>query len=620
MIADSLHRGKICNSEFRADIQGLRAVAVLGVILFHANKDWLPGGFVGVDIFFVISGFLIANIVLEKKSKSQFRFAEFYLGRARRIFPAYFVMLAFVTFAAAILFTPQDFPDYWQSAKYAILFWSNNYYSGFGNYFSPSSHELPLLHTWSLAIEMQFYLLLPAIIIFFPVKKLHPVLLTLMIALMAYGISLIAMGDKKVAYFSLLVRVPEFLVGVLVASINRRQEWMAHSLFKSSIAFAGLALIFLAFIIINEDSNFPGAYILLPCLGAAFLIIGQGGIVSRFLSARPFVWIGGISYSLYLWHWPIFAFARYVKEDYELKFSLLLALLPIILILSYGSLRLIEAPCRSRNWLKGKGLARTLFLSLGVLVPIISAQKVNAAVEVPLAIEYSRYAHPSLICHGKLVGECLRGRLDGRDTHPVLVLGDSHAAQLNLFFDQISKMTGETYRIISASNCVTIPDFDVQRIPEYAQKDCLASISLARRFIPDAHQLIIAAMWQYHWQSHSFTQAFRNLLSASQAAGIPVKVLWQVPMLTSNVQRHRRFEHLGFKSEIKLDSQWMAANKHIAEIVADYHNAQFLQLDQSELFSEAPYFGEELLYSDSHHLNEVGAKVYADHVAAWFMK
>ena len=140
------------NPEYRADVQGLRAIAVIGVILFHANRNFLSGGFVGVDVFLVISGFLIGGIVLRKKSEGRFSLSDFYLDRLRRIVPAYLVMLAAVTFISALLLTPKDFKLYWASAKSALFFASNTYFAGFGSYFAPSGHELPLLHTWSLAI------------------------------------------------------------------------------------------------------------------------------------------------------------------------------------------------------------------------------------------------------------------------------------------------------------------------------------------------------------------------------------------------------------------------------------------------------------------------------------
>lgn len=614
----------VSKPEFRSDIQGLRAIAVLGVILFHANRDWLPGGFVGVDVFFVISGFLIAGMIQQKKMIGQFSFVDFYLARARRIAPAYFSMLAVVTFFAAILFIPKDFEIYWQSAKSAIYFGSNAYFSSFGDYFGPSAHELPLLHTWSLAIEMQFYLILPALLIFLPEKFLKPIISILILALFIFGIVLVADGDKKGAYFSLFARMPEFLVGTLLALFVQRDAsgklFAPHIFFKDVLAAFGLLLIFSSFIFINESLNFPGVLIAFPCVGAALIIAGHGGRITSVLSSAPLTWVGGISYSLYLLHWPAFAFARYVTGAYTITPSLLAGLLITIFALAYVSLRWIETPFRNKNWLVGTGLVRTILLSFCILAPISSAKWVNAAVEDPLPIEYTRYADQSTICHGNTAGSCLRGGSKLSHESPVLVIGDSHAAQLNLFFDRVGEKTGKKYRVISASSCVTIPGFDVERIPDYAQNDCKNSVDFAKKFIADSDEVVLAAMWQYQLKSPKFILALKDFLLETKLADKKVTVLWQVPMLASNVQRLRRFDILGLHGEIKVNEEWQSANQRISEIVAEYPNVRFVELSEDEIFSNLPFYKGRLLYSDESHLNEVGSILYAEVAAIWFEK
>lgn len=611
-------------AKLRGDIQGLRAIAVLGVILFHANRDWLPGGFVGVDIFFVISGFLIACLILKRKEVGQFSFVDFYLARGSRIAPAYFTMLAAVTLCAAVLFIPKDFQVYWQSLKSATYFGSNNYFSGFGDYFAPSAHELPLLHTWSLAIEMQFYLLLPLLMVSVPERLIKTSGCILILALFGFGIFMVANDHKKDAYFSLLVRAPEFLIGAFLASFTYKQSssrlMETLRVGKDFVAIFGLALIVCSFMFINENSNFPGALVAFPCIGAALVIAGHGGRVSAVLSYSPLVWIGGLSYSLYLWHWPVFAYARYINGGYEIAPSMLVWCFLAVFVIAYLSLRFIETPFRRKNWFAGHGLVRTIVLILGVFTPVLAAQRVNASVEEALPVEYTRYADPVTICHGRVVRNCLRGSSRVDNAPPILVLGDSHAAQLNLFFDRIGQLRGKQYRVISASSCATIPGFDVDRIPDYARKDCQASIDFAQNFIPEAQKIILAAMWQYQLQSESFIVALKNFLAAAQAADKNVTVLWQVPMLMTDVQRLRRLEHLGFHREIQLNEEWKVANQRIHEIAAQYPNVQFVDLSDDELFSEPPFYHDQLIFSDSHHLNEVGAALYADRAIKWFQK
>ncbi|CAM3608853.1 acyltransferase [Vibrio cholerae] len=173
----------------RKDIQGLRAIAVLAVMAFHSNPTWLPGGFVGVDVFLVISGFLITSILLHKKSNASYSLTEtlkyFYVSRFKRIVPAYFFMLIIVALVAAVLFLPTDFNTFRKGLEKAIWFSSNLYFAGFSDYFAPASYEQPLLHTWSLAVEIQFYLLAPFIVLLLPIRLLKWFFVVLLIALTA---------------------------------------------------------------------------------------------------------------------------------------------------------------------------------------------------------------------------------------------------------------------------------------------------------------------------------------------------------------------------------------------------------------------------------------------------
>ena len=161
---------------YRPDIQGLRAIAVLLVMLFHFDPAWLPGGFVGVDVFLVLSGYLIVSILLNRKNQPGYRLTstlqDFYLSRLKRIAPAYFAMLVTVSLLAAVLFLPADLATYKEGLKQAAWFNSNHYFAGFGDYFAPANHEQPLLHTWSLAVEIQFYLLAPLLVLLLPIKAL----------------------------------------------------------------------------------------------------------------------------------------------------------------------------------------------------------------------------------------------------------------------------------------------------------------------------------------------------------------------------------------------------------------------------------------------------------------
>lgn len=331
--------------EIRNDIQGLRSIAVLSVIIFHLNKHWLPGGFVGVDMFFVISGFLITGIILTRKRENNFSLSSFYTSRIKRIVPAYLAMIIVVTLFAAVLFVPKDFDVFGQSVKSALYFNSNTFFARQHDYFGPASHELPLLHTWSLGIEMQFYLLLPALLLFTPRRWLAPSLLMLTAALLAWSEFCLHGENQQRVYFSLLARVPEFLFGSLAALIPRTQVSIRTN---NLIAIAGALLIAGSFTFITEGHTFPGLMAIPVCLGTALLLMNRCSPINRILSLRPFVLIGTLSYSLYLWHWPILAGIRYLSSTYELPPLAAVTFIALTGMLGYVSYRWVESPFRRR--------------------------------------------------------------------------------------------------------------------------------------------------------------------------------------------------------------------------------------------------------------------------------
>lgn len=606
---------------FRGDIQGLRAVAVLAVILFHINKEWLPGGFVGVDVFFVISGFLISGIILRKKRDGRFSLVDFYASRVRRIAPAYFVLLAVTSVVAAVICIPKDFGFFWDSAKSAIYFGSNTYFSNFSNYFAPNAYELPLLHTWSLAVEMQFYLLLPILILLLPPRLRDFSLVLAIIVLLAYGLRGVNSGQKQAAYFSLLVRIPEFLLGVALAVFEssrgqgQLRKWI--DCWANWIGAFGLFILAGSFWLISENSAFPGVLVLAPCLGTVAVMGTRNGVISVGLAHPALVWIGSLSYSLYLWHWPLLAFLRYAVESYQLSIPLLGAFLILLLMLSYVSWRWIEIPYRQRLGGADSSLWRIATLIVGVAIPLSLASRVNAAIEDPLPVAYTRYADGDAICHGRIVKDCIRGAKDS-PLEPVLVLGDSHAAQLNIFFDTVGRTNGQNFRVITASSCVTIPGFDVDRLPELSRADCRASINLAKPYIAEAKLIVVAGMWQYQSSSPAFMQAFKSFLADAEAHGKNVIVLAQIPMLSGNVLRQRRFEKLAIGRRVSLDPEWHQANYAIRKIVLEYESARFVDFSSNELFANAPFFGGRLIYHDNHHLNEIGADEYGKIAASLF--
>lgn len=586
----------------RDDIQGLRALAVLAVIVFHANSSWLPGGFVGVDIFFVLSGYLITGIVLKQKAQGTFNLLSFYGSRVRRIVPAYLTLLAVVAIAMAILLIPRDFDSFHDSLKSAAYFNSNNYFNQQNDYFAPASHELPLLHTWSLAIEMQFYVFLPAVVMLIPTRFIKVALVLALLALLGYSQMLLQQGEKQSVYFSLLARIPEFLVGSVLAAWGTRQVGNYSNL----KAGAGLLLLVLSVALISQASAFPGLLAMLPCIGTALLISAQGSAINRCLAGRSLVFIGGLSYSLYLWHWPVLAGMRYYFERYELPYAALAIAAVLILALSLCSYYCIERPLRGATG--RKGTLKLVACFAAVVVVVLGAKALNPVLVPPLPVELTRYAAPGTICHGEMVGECLHGDLGA--SKEILLLGDSHGAQLNNFADVVGTALHARIRVITASSCVPITGFDQERLPEWSRPPCAAQIAMVQKYLAGADALIIAGMWQYQAPSAPFLQALDRFLGDAAARDQPVMVLAQVPMLTSNVQRMYRFNELGGSRAAQLEKTWAPANEKIKALVSKYPNGAFFEPAGLALFATPPIAEGRLIYQDDHHLNEVGSRAY----------
>ncbi|TRO14222.1 acyltransferase [Ectopseudomonas mendocina] len=601
------------HTAFRQDIQGLRAIAVLAVILFHVNNTWLPGGFIGVDVFFVISGYLITSIITRQRRTGNFHFLSFYKSRIKRIVPAYLFLLALVASAMVILLTPTDFAFFWKSLRSALYFSSNYYFADFGDYFAPSSHELPLLHTWSLAVEMQFYLILPVLLVIVPIRHLRLTLPALTILLTGYAAYRLSQpNNKQEMYFSLLARTPEFLVGACLAVLKIGENW--SKLRANLLSGIGLAMLAGSFIWISESTLFPGMLALLPCLGTGLMIAARQGVVASLLSTRSMAWIGTLSYSLYLWHWPILAAIRYYLGTYEIPAPYLLTFTISTLALAYLSYRFIELPFRTRHGHRQVG--KWLGLYVLALAPLAYGKTANHSVVPPLPLEQTRYAVKEQVCQGQIVGDCIRGDREAKDT--LLVLGDSHAAQLNLFFEVVGKANRQAARIITASSCVNIPGSNAGKRPKKIQEQCKAQIIEMEHHLAQASRIVVAGKWVDRIQSKEFMAAFDRFLALADQNDQQVLVMAQLPMLRSNVQRIRRFSALGLPTQQKLTNKWQKANARVEAVVAKYPSARFLDLSGAKLFTDAPFDQGTLIYYDEHHLNEIGSRRYGNLAIPYF--
>jgi peptidoglycan/LPS O-acetylase OafA/YrhL len=601
---------------YRPDIQGLRAIAVLSVIVFHLNSSWLPGGFVGVDIFLVISGFLIFNILLNEISRPGCDFAQvfkrFYLSRFKRIVPAYFVMLVIVSLIVAVFFLPQDMDDYRKSLSRAAYFNSNSYFSEFGDYFSSAIYEQPLLHTWSLAVEVQFYILVPLLFFFFSARSLKWLLVALLVVFTAVAeYFLRILGVEQETYYSLYSRLPEFFAGGLVALyVNfkvRGNKWLGS---------AGLLLICFTLVFMPFLGPFPGVLALLPALAVSLVLLYPLEGAVKVVLVNPLMeWVGKLSYSLYIWHWPILAILRYYTGDEVLDLSFSLIFLILTLLMSIASYWLVEKPFRESS----SGLNHSYAYGALFIVALVVGKNVknlNELLSPELGIKYRQYADQAVICHGSILGDCAVGDL--KSNNQVLVIGDSHAAMLNVFFDYLGEELSFKAKVVSASSCVPILDFDYERIDEFSRYDCLSQIESIKNLVQESSVIFLAAKWSWHLESSNFEQALSNFLQKQSQMGKEVYLIAQVPLLSQNPSRALRFKELGLPYSIEVDTSYQLGNEKLRFYAEKYTGISFLEFESSGFFSRMPFYKGDLIYLDKDHLNQVGAESYARVVLPYF--
>ncbi|GAB3793453.1 acyltransferase family protein [Dyella agri] len=484
-------RGHEYRLGYRADLEGLRAVAILLVVAVHAGVPWLRGGFVGVDVFFVLSGFLITGLLVQEVSNTgRLRLAEFYVRRLRRLLPALLVMLLVVGALAAFLLAPAEQQRQSSAAAMAAL-WLSNIHFAFArlNYFAPGTETNLFLHTWSLGVEEQFYLVWPALLVLLLGRNGTRDLARLKIHMWAIVVAslvsciLLTYTAPQLAFYMMPMRAWQFAAGALVWLCYQMPSasagapwWERHPAAPRVMGWLGLALIAVAGGGGSADIPYPGAYGVLPTLGAACIITAgcvtaTPGGVSRVLSWRPLQWLGGISYSWYLWHWPILLLGRALTGSDSPICRMCCVLLS--LLLAWISCRFIEVPIRNwREWLLRPRMAIFGALALMLLANGLCMRWYNQTsmpMLEPLAQNYAaaHYDAPAIYDMGcddwyrsDRVRICAFGSTDA--THTAVLMGDSHAAQWFPAAAKVFDRPGWRLLVVTKSSCPMVdePIFD----------------------------------------------------------------------------------------------------------------------------------------------------------------
>ncbi len=522
----------LSHPKYRTDIDGLRAIAILSVVGFHAFPDWIQGGFIGVDVFFVISGFLISTIIFENLEEGHFSYAEFYARRIKRIFPALILTLVTSFVLGWFMFPSEYFKLSGKHLFSGAAFLSNFALLRESGYFDASGEIDPFHHLWSLAVEEQFYVFWPLLLGLVWKRRWNFLLITLAVAASSFAFDINTLGsDAAVAFYSPLSRFWELMIGGTLAYLNlhkpqalsQKPEWLSS---------AGGLLLLSGFLFISPRSDFPGWVTLLPTLGT-FLLMAAGPAAwlnRHLLSRKMLVWFGLISYPLYLWHWPLLVFVRiHTLGDPTLLERVLVVGTSILL--AWGTYQFVEKPLRWR--LPGRPVVATLLISLVALV--MAGKLTDRAEGFPERAANQKVLHfhydagreyRKNLCFldapaGQYLGSDFKEICSGRSpdkpgTALVLLWGDSYAASLYQGLRHQSEALGFSLAQYTANSCPPIQGISIDK-----RKNCMA----VNEFVLDKIRMlkpqtvILAANWLlYDRKNSNWTQLDLDKLHATVVA------------------------------------------------------------------------------------------------------
>lgn len=617
----SIHNAR----EFREDIEGIRAIAVVFVLAFHFGLPPVTGGFIGVDIFFVISGFLITSF-LAKETSIGAALKNFYVRRAKRLLPLFIIFSLVTTIVFAFVLLPEDFIDHLRSLRSALTFQSNYWFDAQAkDYFAAASREMPLLHTWSLSIEWQFY-------IFFPLAYLSAKSILserqlffalIFITLVFTAISILHTRDSTNAYYLTSSRIFELLIGSCLAHINAKSS---HAIGQKLVLPSGLALGFLA-IDMSSSSVFPGVRAAIVCLlTAIFILYGNG---NQLLSSKLFTYIGKRSYSIYLWHWPFLAFFAYLNIPLSLGLSTIAFV--TTLLLAHFSYSFVEQPFRRSDWRISATVGYWFAAPVVTVLIALAITRNHEGFPQRLGAESVRVhntLYPNLRnnqrhCHdfkGQNVEECAFGDRTAKTT--ALLIGDSHARHYWWFIDVLAKSAKVKVIGLTERKCLALP------FKDFSGTDALAKVcaeATARNFAMIQRQVFDFVIIGERWTEYA-TDKLDYLDDAIQkiiASGAAPVILMQFAEDGKN-KKECFFSHIKFRTEYRRECVIDQNNSHKKEAKAHVSALfdrirkkypQVIFIDPQSVQCEEQQCAADLdgvaIYDDAHHINGFGSTTYA---------
>lgn len=621
--------------KYRPDIDGLRALAVISVIVYHLNNRWLPGGFIGVDVFFVISGFLITKIIYREIISNQFSFKNFYQRRINRILPVFFSVMLCTSFVAWYLLLPDEFMLFLRSLKSTTYFWENMFFAkNTGGYWDSSAEQMPILHTWSLAVEEQFYIVLPLLLLFllkirFQTEKKLLKLSINTIILMLFVIAIISFALAQISpkysllnkynYYSLYTgRAGELLIGSIVGILqikidgySPKKTYLHTFIFTNIFTIIGSIGVIFSFFFISKKYLFPSIWTLIPTLGTALILYfyHPKTIITRIFSLSPLVFIGKISYSLYLWHWPIIVLAKkYLFIEHFVTFKHYAYVTITCIILSILSFYFIEKPCRKNNKSFKFSLIIYYILPSLLILSIYYIHKKNRFLDFRYKERVklydlqntSNWSVKKNYCYSNIVGECIFGDLSKKPN--MILIGDSHAGNMFSYMTQAGKMYGFSTRLVEYGGYTFLSG---QKIED---DNCQFVFNKTQIWIEDSDIIVYCA--RYSAFKDLMNEDFSNFLDILINKGKTIIVLKDLPALSNNdiyfdsYLKNKRITNLNLLSHFEDEG-----NQIIENIIKNKKNRvifwdPFTGLTKKQL-EQWPFYNGLLAYiNDPHsHLN-----------------
>lgn len=615
-------------AKYRADIDGLRALAILLVIIYHAFPNVLSGGFIGVDVFFVISGYLISTIIYKHLEKGDFSFSNFYLRRIKRIFPA---LLAVLITCFAIGWFTLLADEYKQLGKHiagGAGFMSNLILWNESGYFDAASHTKPLLHLWSLGVEEQFYFIWPVIIWAAWKFQLNLMAVAISIALISFGINIYQihyLDNLATTFYLPHTRFWELMVGAILAQYALKNP-IQNKFYQNLQSVLGITLILIGVALINTQSLFPGYWALLPVIGTALIInAGPEARINRFLFAHPaLVWIGLISFPLYLWHWPALVFARITAKGAPTPSTQMLAILGSLALATLTYL-LIERPIRFGKYPKTKAMILCLLMAITGFVGFntyvrdgLTFRLNQIQFRLPPVLQSLGQSNPNHSSSTQAQGSQLIEALGNKDPkaiqtpkRQIWLWGDSYAGHLVAGYQS---RFGDLFEIvqINSNGCPPILDLELPNRRNCSQTN-QQNFERIRNEKP--YKVVLAA----NWTDYDWNRVDKTIQALKKSGYNSIDVIGPAPQWNDSLYKQLYFNYLATKNpdipyrmQFGLNQNFLQIEPKLSEL-AVINKARYISIvkilcNDSGCITRFGDTREKLASFDGGHFTEVASK------------